>query len=178
MRRTPYAARAAFTLTELLLVLTIVAMLVALTAAAAVRVRIVAKEVTVRSDIQQMSGAVQSFKTKYGVSYLPSRIALREDGAYGTHSDPQVAQLELVSIGYLKQLWPKLQAQIDWNNDGQITAGNNGSFVLEGDQCLVFFLGGQQALQIHGSPTNACLGFAENKSNPMSPSPPPVGSSG
>jgi hypothetical protein len=48
---------------------------------------------------------------------------------------------------------------IDWNGDGQA----NGPWVLEGEQCLVFYLGG---IQSTASGTPQCLGFSTNTMNP------------
>jgi hypothetical protein len=41
------------------------------------------------------------------------------------------------------------------------------AFVLEGEQCLVFYLGG---IQTSAGGTNACLGFSPNNNNPAAPS--------
>jgi len=49
---------------------------------------------------------------------------------------------------------------VDWNGDGVISTGAAGTFILEGDQCLVFFLGGDLS---GGQPD----GFSTNPRNPM-----------
>jgi prepilin-type N-terminal cleavage/methylation domain-containing protein len=162
--------RVGFTLIELLVVIAIIAVLVGLLGAGAQMVRARVRDVAARNDITQLSASIQTFKTKHEISYLPSRIVLREDLNYGTHSNATMRQYEIASIGYLRRLWPRLQpysatpgSGIDWNQDGVITSGDSGSFLLEGDQCLVFFLGGAQDLM-----TGACIGFSTSKSNPMS----------
>jgi prepilin-type N-terminal cleavage/methylation domain-containing protein len=158
--------RLAFTLVELLTVIAIIAVLIGLTTAAVQKVRVRTLEVRNRHDISQMQIALDAFKVKYGVDYVPSRIVLREDGLYGTNSVPAIAALEVESLAYLKKVWPRLAtpgtagfAGHDWNGDGAITPGDAGAFLLEGDQCLVFFLGGIQR-------GGVCMGFAVDKQYP------------
>jgi hypothetical protein len=55
--------------------------------------------------------------------------------------------------------WSQVQ---DWNGNGEL---DKGGFILEGDQCLVFFLGGIPACE----PQPGFLGFFGNKSNPTKP---------
>jgi type II secretory pathway pseudopilin PulG len=164
--------RLAFTLVELLVVMTIIIVLMGLSLAGVQRIRSKARELKVRSDISQLEAAIASFKTNYQVAYIPSRIVLREDGMYGTNADPIIRAWEQQSIVYLKKVWPRLAtpltpgfAGIDWNNDNKITVGDAGAWVLEGDQCLVFFLGGAQ--QNQGGAVG-CLGFSTDPRNPMS----------
>jgi hypothetical protein len=64
---------------------------------------------------------------------------------------------------------------IDWNGNGIIDgppplAGMDGpgAITLEGDQCLVFFLGGIPVLP-GGGASAQCLGFSTNPQNPASP---------
>jgi prepilin-type N-terminal cleavage/methylation domain-containing protein len=167
MRRHPKLARPTrpgFTLVELLVVIAIIAVLISLTAAAVFRVRERATELQVRNDITQMQTSIQAFCSKNQIDFIPSRIVLREDGQYGTNANATIAQWELQSLAYLKRLWPRLVTGPsclghDWNGDGQITVGDTGAFVLEGDQCIVFFLGGIQVL-------GAAQGFGVNKSYP------------
>lgn len=158
--------RPAFTLVELLTVIAIIAVLIGLTTAAVQKVRIRTLEVRNRHDISQMALAIDAFNAKYQVAYIPSRIVLREDGAWGTHANPIIRALELESMAFLKKMWPRLATPAtagfkghDWNGDGVITPGDNGAFMLEGDQCLVFFLGGIQR-------GGVCTGFSVNKEYP------------
>jgi prepilin-type N-terminal cleavage/methylation domain-containing protein len=150
-RRIPGRARsmrAAFTLVELLVVITIIAILVGLTTAAITRVKIMADRTKVAAEIAQLSNAVASFKQDRAVTFIPSKILLREDGNYNM-GNPQ----EAFSATYLRQVWPQLRFPIDWNNNGSL----DGPWLLEGDQCLVFFLGGIGGTQ----------GFASNPQNPV-----------
>src|SRR5262245_19033509 len=53
---------------------------------------------------------------------------------------------------------------IDWNGNGGIDAPNGGGdVILEGDQCLVFFLGG---IPDNLSAVPNCRGFSTNPANP------------
>ena len=170
MRRipqTPRPARAGFTLIELLVVIAIIAVLIGLTGAAVMRARTKGDEVKNRSRISQMSSAVQSFTSKTGKDFIPSRILLRNDGNYNLAN-----AFELASLQYLKSLWPRLQFPV-YNTGVPVTdpafslgwcpddpaAALGSAYMLEGDQCVVFFLGGMQR-------NRACMGFANNTSNP------------
>ena len=127
-----------------------------------------AKELKARNDIQQLSASIQAFKTRYQVSFVPSTIMLK-NGPYNVNN-----QFESASLTYLKKVWPRLQVQTaplfdqtnpntnlrsrGWFPDDP-NASANSVYVLEGWQCLVFFLGG---IQHNGT----CLGFSTNKTNP------------
>ena len=183
---TRLVARPAFTLVELLAVIAIIAVLIGLTTAAIQKVRIRTLEVRTRHDISQIALALDAAKVKYQVDYIPSRLVFREDGRYGdynTGSNAQkfrIRQIELDTERFLKKVWPRLVtapptggaspnsrialsnvagAWTDWNGDGTYTQGDAGAFILEGDQVLVFLLGGMQS-------GGACQGFSVNKSNP------------
>ena len=103
-------------------------------------------------DIHQLSISLETFKTKYKV-YPPSFIHL-----YSNRSMYSTAA-EMESLAYLVNIWPKLDnfTGIAWDGTTPPAAGYK--YVLEGDQCLVFFLGG-----IPG--TN---GFSTNPINPADP---------
>jgi prepilin-type N-terminal cleavage/methylation domain-containing protein len=155
------AARAGFTLVELLVVIAIIAILFSLTTAAVVKVIATADETANRTEISKLEAAVRSFQSHYGVKYVPSRIRLLENGNYNmslTAAGTPVNQLDHDSLTYLKQVWPKLTFPVDWNGDG--TAGNSDA-TLQGDQCLVFFLGG-----IPAQNAIATTGFSTNPKNP------------
>jgi prepilin-type N-terminal cleavage/methylation domain-containing protein len=167
LTHTPRPRRGAFTLVELMVVIAIIAVLVALLSAAVFRILRKGPEVQVRNDISQLSTSVQSFQTAFKVNYIPSRIRLREDLNYQLNN-----QYEADSLQYLQMLWPRLAGSahtggvgVDWNGDGQVTPG--AFWDLEGDQCLVFFLGGIPALNPAGA-----LGFSTDAADPsLAPSP-------
>lgn len=172
--------RAGFTLVELLVVIFIIAVLISLTAAAVMRVRDKGPEIRARNDITGLSAAINAFHTDFQVDYIPSAIILREDGRYGDNPIPALRQLEINSENYLKKLWPRLAVAgrtmmappnsrtalpgggLDWNGNG--LPDFDQAFVLEGDQCLVFFLGGIQTPPTTNPP--GVLGFSNNRTDP------------
>jgi general secretion pathway protein G len=148
-RRTHDPRRAGFTLVELMVVIGIIATLIALLLPAINGARENAKRAVAATEMAQLGSAIQAFKYEKKIA-PPSTIILREDGVYTTGAEVQ-------SFALLKQIWPQLNGPVDWNGDGTITP--NVPLTLEGDQCLVFFLGG---IPQNGIPT----GFSTNPSNP------------
>jgi prepilin-type N-terminal cleavage/methylation domain-containing protein len=146
-----HRGRTAFTLIELLVVIAIIAILVALTSAAVMRVLAKGPEVTAANDINQLASALGAFKAKFG-SYPPSRIILRKQGnAYNAAG----TQLDLDSKAYLQSMFSGL-ANI-WATGGSVNGwGPNDGVTLTGDQCLVFFLGG---IQTTSGGVNGTLGW-------------------
>lgn len=149
--------RSGFTLIELLVVIGIIATLIALLLPAVQGGREAAKRARATTEMGQLGGAVGTFKGDRRVTFLPSTIVLRENMDY--------TAAEAGSLNYLKQLWPQVPVGplpagtgIDWNGDGAI-APTGTAWTLEGDQCLVFFLGG---IPQNGVPT----GFSTNPRNP------------
>ncbi len=70
----PTASRTAFTLTELLVVITIIAVLAALTTAAVMRAMGTARQTRIKVEIDQLDAALRAYKEKYG-SYPPSNFS-------------------------------------------------------------------------------------------------------
>jgi general secretion pathway protein G len=168
-RKTPSAARrTGFTLVELLVVIAIIAVLVSLTAAAVIRVLSSGPDVQAHVEMGQLSNAIGAAKTDLNnVQYLPSFIVLREDGMYGTGGTYGTLTItpavELACLGYLQKAFSKniaVGTQIDWNGDGAIATGQD--WVLDGGQCLVFWLGGIPD-NVGGS---GMRGFNSNRVNP------------
>src|SRR5205085_1518036 len=136
---------------------------------------------------QQMSSALQNFKAKYRVDYIPSQIVLHENMAnYGN------TQIERDSLDYLKRVWPHLQTtvvpgnpaatRINWagrplapnppfNTPVFSLQDSNRVYTLQGDQCLVFFLGGiPRDTLVGGKQLQVPSGFSSNPSDPTSTS--------
>src|SRR5439155_12259673 len=87
-------ARMAFTLVELLVVIAIIIVLASLLLAAVFRALDAANQAATRTDITQIAAAVQSFQTKYQVSYVPSRIIICNDYLnYFNNRDPRQGYL-------------------------------------------------------------------------------------
>jgi hypothetical protein len=114
-----------------------------------------------RNGITQLSQALGSFKAKFGY-YPPSRIKLSETCNYPQRDQP--GTLDADSVTFLRRTWPQLDLadgrKIDWNGDAEI----KGDWTLEGDECLVFFLGG---VPVRVGETNGYLGFSTDPRNPM-----------
>jgi prepilin-type N-terminal cleavage/methylation domain-containing protein len=120
MRRRDLPARPGWTLLELMIVVAIIGIMASLLMAAVFRVRPVADDVEARREIVALHNAVISFCTdaRFGaVGYLPSRI------------DP--SGTDPLSAAYFKRLFPTTTGAL-----------NLPAARLEGDQCLVLFLGG------------------------------------
>jgi general secretion pathway protein G len=143
---------------ELLIVFAIIAVLVGMIVAAYSQIHIKAIQTQTRVEISQLDDAVANFKARFKV-YPPSMLFLsnrRQD--YNPQGDV-MDTLRSRSLAWIMQIWPDL----DWNSGIDWSGGINTSYgptVLQGDQCLVFFLGG-----IPG-PDGAVTGFSTNKRNP------------
>lgn len=144
------ARRSAFTLIELLVVIAIIAVLAALTTAAIMRVLGVQPEKETMSELLDFGKSMEEFKKDFGF-YPPSKFVLcasRADYAKGgtkLHDD---------SLYVLNRMFgDKFNGTVDWSGRG--VALPPGGEVLDGDQCLVFFLGGinNQGFAKIGNPT-------------------------
>jgi prepilin-type N-terminal cleavage/methylation domain-containing protein len=165
MRQPAKGNRLGFTLVELMVVITIIVVLVAILVPTVIRALAKGPETVARVEIAQFETALEAFKTRFGVDYVPSRIRLcKLLGSYSTST----SQLDKDSVAYIHRLFPRLDLTstgkwsttgINWNPNS--TTGND---VLEGHQCLVFFLGGIPAL---GTPKGV-TGFGSDPTDPSS----------
>jgi prepilin-type N-terminal cleavage/methylation domain-containing protein len=164
----------AFTLVELLVVIAIIAILVGLTAAGVMRVLNKIPEIKTRHEIAQMDQGIQSFMSDYGLQYPPpSFLYLSEDGThYQTMMSSGTATQQLAAkqtVAFLQQWLGKnfnISGKYDWNGNGKIDP----PYILEGEQCLVFYLGGIPAYAPTGN--IAMTGFSPNISHPDQPATP------
>ena len=158
-RSKPAVSRSGFTLIELLVVILIIAVLVSLTAGAVMRAITKAEELQNRNTVSQLSNALDKFKTLYG-AYPPSQIKLGfKPSDYGN------TQLDIDSKAFLQKMFPNMYS--NWTNNGINWGGSvqaNGSVTLEGEECLVFFLGG---VQDTSTTPFKCLGFSTDTTSPM-----------
>ena len=173
--------RPGFTLIELLVVILIIGILVGLLVPAIAGAVRQVRNAAVISEITQLSNALAQFKSKYG-DYPPSRIILSENGFYNTGSATPLAttgmaditsgQLAQRSVSYLRRFWPQMAISTsgpiwaagstqwyDFNGDGVMATQ---PYVLQGHECLVFFLGG---VPIAGA--TGVTGFGKLPTNPF-----------
>jgi prepilin-type N-terminal cleavage/methylation domain-containing protein len=162
--------RPAFTLIELLVVMAIIAILVSLTSAAVMRAMWKIPEVQTSTDIAELGTALSSFMSDYQLSDPPpSKLILREDMAYNLNPTNPNAALELQSLQFLKKVFGKNLGPTDWNGDTKI-ANPAAGWILEGEQCLIFYVGGiPNTAQIAAGSPPQCQGFSYNNTNPATP---------
>ncbi len=154
--------RSGFTLIELLVVIAIIAILASLTLAGVMMFFRKGPEVQNKNDMLQISQALQRFKADYK-RYPPSLIRLRAN--MKDYSANRLDALDDASIAFLNVMWPQLSGTTNIPWAGSVSLPASG-LVLEGDQCLVFFLGGPP---ITGGTASAGLmgGFSTDPLNPV-----------
>jgi prepilin-type N-terminal cleavage/methylation domain-containing protein len=148
--------RSAFTLVELMVVVLIIAILVSMISSVVLKAMQKIPEVTTRTEISQLEVALQAFMADYNITEPPpSYLVLYE-------SNPLLSP----NATFLQRCFGKnlgAQGWIDWNGDGI----QNGPWTLEGEQCLVFYLGGIPTAPGLGG--YSPQGFSTNNMNPALP---------
>ena len=179
-----------FTLVELLVVILILAILIALLVPAMNFAMRAAKNAAVGGEINQLAQALASFKAKYG-DYPPSRIYLSEDGnlqpvvtnldAAINAGDITYRQLGQRSIAIMRKFFPRVVFNLgittgnwyDFNGDGSRVVGTTTtaqSYILQGHECLVFFLGGipySDSYPVSANSKLSMTGFGKDPTNPF-----------
>lgn len=151
------AARRAFTLIELMVVIVIIGILIGLLVPAVMAAFRNARLTVVRTDITGLDNAIGNFNGVYHVN-PPSRITLYEE-ADDWATDNRSKSLVL-------KIWPQFDFSINrnLNGDGDLTD----AITLNGAECLVFFLGGMVDRSSGTVPSNWILkGFSKNPRNPF-----------
>ncbi len=192
IRRRPGEGRGprGFTMVELLAVILILAVLIALFLPALNGALKTAKNAAVGAEINQLAQALASFKAQYG-DYPPSRIYLAENGDYtvvtsnvslsvaGASQDITLGQLAQRSDAALRKFFPRVVLNTsggpvfannsprwyDFNGDGYLlTNGVPQAYILQGHECLVFFLGG---IPLQTASGYGMTGFGKDPTNPF-----------
>jgi hypothetical protein len=162
MRTPQQPARTGFTMIELIVVVFIIILLMSLVVAGVFKVIGRGTEVQTWNEISQLATGTTTFKQNLGVGYPPSKFFISNTRSdYDPVSpDDGFNQLRADSLQFLNRMF---QGKLDWSKvdwtGGQGFAGGRTWTILEGDQCLVFFLGGIQK-------DGGCRGFSTSNSNP------------
>jgi prepilin-type N-terminal cleavage/methylation domain-containing protein len=154
-----YIGRRAFTLVELLVVIAIIAVLAGLIIPGVMAVLVRGPEAHTIKEIHQLDAAMQTFKGDYNLYPLEKLKLCKDLSEYGSTT------LDRQSILFLTTMFPKLADNfvgVQWAGPGVTLPA--GGVILEGDQVLVFCLGGPPA----GTATpNLLGGFSEDSSDPI-----------
>ena len=181
--------RAGFTLVELLVVIVVLSILIGLLLPVLSGAFRSAKNAAAQAEISLLAQALASFKSTYG-DYPPSRVYLNENGYFpvgttthvnGDTNDITIGQLAQRSLIAMRKFFPKVvfstsgqPSQIsynaqtgagfwyDFNGNGKM----DGPYILQGDECLVFFLGGIP-LQDPATGAFGMTGFGKDPVNPF-----------
>ena len=127
--------RPGMTLIEILVVIAIIAILASLILGGVMVFLRKGPEVKNRNDILQLSEGLHQFYAEHKF-YPPDKIKLYSNLSSYNSTNP----LDARSLSYIGAIWPNINRGIshDWSGTGTPVNG----VILEGDQCLVFFLGG------------------------------------
>ena len=186
--------RRGFTLIELMVVITVIAILASFVVPAVSRALFAGENTQVIAEVKLLEKALLDFKNEYG-SYPPSHFVLHEDmagwfgdltltgdaairranserlirrifgeeytppqlpGSTTSMTNPPIAFYDIDGDGLLAG-----ESDYDPSND----YSSDDEIVLNGAECLVFFLGGMQALSPEG--TRIPVGFSKNRLNPF-----------
>ncbi len=190
-RRARVREQAGFTLIELLVVVIVIAILIGLLLPVIAGAMRTANNAATQAEVNQLAQALASFKSTYG-DYPPSRMYLSENGLFpvgnttqvnGDSHDITVGALAQRSLIAMRKFFPRVvfgtstvPPQIgnnfwyDFNGNGISPASIGGTdaefYILEGHECLVFFLGG---IPLYNSQTQsvAMTGFGKDPLNPF-----------
>lgn len=146
--------RGGFTLLELLVVMAIILTLAGLLMAAIFKAMSMAEKLAQVSDVKGLHEAVAAFKAHFDIEYMPSQIRL--------YSIPPAQDDEYGSVTYMRRLFPSPGFVAKWQQG--MNWGPNPDGLLQGHECLVFFLGGPQGPGNDGKPRP--MGWSNNPANP------------
>jgi prepilin-type N-terminal cleavage/methylation domain-containing protein len=161
------ALRLAFTLLELLIAISIIAVMATLILTVASSASRTAHNAQVSADILSLSAGISAFKQRFGVE-PPSSITLYEQASGWTNSsDPNAAR----SMSLIRQIWPQFDFTYANETSNAIDINGNGttndSITISGSECLVFFLFGMPTLNSPTATGGAPMGFSQNPVDPF-----------
>ena len=185
--------RSGFTIIELVVVILIILVLMALLLPAVMSAFTSAKFVSQVDDMGRLNAGLEAFKAKHGF-YPPSRIRLREGSAYNINEGFDAHSLKMLKAVWpsltpmtvpgaagvadtsgtpvpvtRRYLWCCDNPNKVFDPASNPNAANNwtGIYELEGDECLVFFLGGiAQFDRTEPKPTIILHGFTKRPNDP------------
>ncbi len=152
----PLGRQAGFTMIELLVTIVIITLLIGLLLPAINSARKSAINARVRAEISSLETAIGAFKAKYGFE-PPSQITIwTTTNDWNDHAYDK---------GYIRRMFP----QYDFTNNPAGGSGFTSATTLNGEQCLVFFLGGMLRLYDPMDPTKGgtLVGFSKIPSRPF-----------
>lgn len=156
--------RSAFTLIELMVVIMIIAILVGLLSSAAFKALEQATVVRTATELSLMQDGLALFMTDYQLTDPPpSILSIHEDGVSYNPANP----LDAATLRFFQTTFNRNFVTIqprDWNGNGKIDP----PYILQGAQCLVFYLGGIPAYTSNGSV--GMTGFGTSSFAPDMPS--------
>lgn len=157
-RTQPDTGRSAFTLLELLAVITVISILLALILPALSNVFGTAHNAEVSAEFSKISTAITSFKSDHGDIEPWSYILFDEAGVWRDTSNATRDALLRQSQTRLRRLWPQFTfGPVDLDGNGMAT-----DIEMTGSECLVFFLGGMRR-----PGTQGLFGFSRNPIMPF-----------
>lgn len=155
--------RGGFTVVELLVVISIIAVLSTLIFVGVNKMRSRQTIDTAVTEIEEMSAALEKFKARYGL-YPPSQLTLSVlvDAKGVSLLKSSAIQLEVDSFHILTRIFPNLDFPNAFGPNGMdiTNGGKRTKLTIKGDQCLVLFLGGRQFID-SGSGQAVCQGFSD-----------------
>lgn len=166
--------RSAFTLVELLMVIAIITILVSMVAAGLMKVLNQVSIVSTRTEISEMEGALRVFMQDYNLSDPPpSYLLIAEDTSLYPQlmANPATFAAATQTVQFFQKWFGRnflIGTGFKYNWNGNTDAAGNPiydpPYVLEGEQCLVFYLGGIPAYTTSGS--IGMTGFCPSVQNP------------
>jgi type II secretory pathway pseudopilin PulG len=156
-------SRKSFTLLELVVAIGIILVLVSLSLAALMKILYKKAEVVAKNDMTQLDAGITAFMQNYGVEYIPSQIKLCQNS-----NSYSASQLDQDSKSFISKTIGKNSPGFmkKWGSTGiQWVQGMpaGGVEILQGHQCLVFFLGG---IVFQNGSQYYCTGFSTDPTNP------------